>query len=117
MPKNILDNIESYGAVWGDESYPVPSHIGKGGGNTTGYVAYKVIEISFKNPIGKSKVTNMIVGIRKRTSGPDTGYLVIDLSASHYRVLLKPVTGEFWSENPEDKLKEMFNKEVESYLK
>jgi hypothetical protein len=85
-------------------------------GQSMGERDYKVIHIKFKKPIGKQDVTNLTIGIIKRTSGPDTGYLAIKpLKDGHYVNLSNgnnSIANEFYTETPAEVLRELINTEI-----
>lgn len=124
LPKNILDQIESVTPNSWEENMISPPTISKKGVGV-GSNNYKTIDLLFKTPIGHNKVTSLTIGLRKRTSGPGTGYLAIRGTKENNYVLLddKPehsVAIEFmeWEthEGSVPKLKELFDKEILKYL-
>lgn len=117
LPENILSNVD-YVENTGESAGPVPSNIK---GNTTGTVGYNGIAIVFKKPIGTQQVTSLGVHIRKRTSGPGTGYFMIDGTSKGYRVLMhdKPnhaISAEFYVDTPLELFKKMWKESVYSYF-
>ena len=86
-------------------------------GQSRGVIEYTVIEVIMKEHIGKSKITNFSVGIRKRTSGHDTGYLVISVHSESGALPAGPgaVAIEFWND-PDEWLKKLFDNEIKKYI-
>lgn len=118
LPSNILNNIGSYGAEWGKRSMNTP-HTTSNKGISTGTVDYTVVEAEFKKPIGKYEATSMLVGLRKRTSGPGTGYIAVSLKIRKHTQLNSPTNSvaiEFYGD-PAESLQELFNKEIAKLLK
>ena len=82
-----------------------------------GYNDYTTICLLFKSPMGKGKITDLTVGLRKRTNGPGTGYLAVKPGANGYTVL--PGTSaaiEFFNE-PSESLSELFKSTLENLMK
>lgn len=122
FPINITSKIDSFGSSGGwTRSMASPPTVSNKG-QSRGEIEYNVLTVIFTEPIGKAKITSLRVGLRKRTSGPGTGYLAISGSRQNNRVLiddtpskLQSVAIEFYT-NPVEKLKELFNKEIKKYI-
>lgn len=115
LPKNVIDSIESvegHGS-WA-QTFETPPNIK----NKTGVTSYNFISLEFNKPIGK--MTSLLVGLKKRTSGPGTGYIMLSpkggsnspyssvkLLDSHYG----GIATEFY-DDAEDMFKELYNKEI-----
>ena len=117
LPKYLTDNIESVEAAgYGMTTLPSPPTISKKGG-AMGVNDYTTICLIFKSPMGRSKMTDLTVGLKKRTSGPGTGYMALKPSANGHEIL--PVRGvaiEFFFE-PEKALEKLYRDSIESLAK
>lgn len=117
FPKIIVDNIskvEGHGSFKLNAVSP-PTISSKG--QSRGEIEYNVIDIHLKEPIGKNKVNAITVGLRKRTSGPGTGYLMLSILSNGSIILPeKQVATEFWTD-PSEILKELYDNEIKSYMK
>jgi hypothetical protein len=113
LPKNIIDNIEDVegsGALKNTGISP-PSVSNKG--QSRGVIEYTMITIFFKEPMGRQKITNLTVGLRKRTSGPGTGYLFLEVSGGWNRSMPGSAAAiEFWMDNPADQLRKLFDEKI-----
>lgn len=114
LPKNIISNIESVeGHGSWTQTFETPNTIK----NKTGVTSYNFISIHFKNPIGK--MTSLIVGLKKRTSGPGSGYIMLcptgGSSMPYSNIKILPGYGGIASEFYEDEIetiKELYDNEV-----
>jgi len=117
LPKNVVNNIkkvEGHGA-W-SQTFESPVTLRNKARND---IEYSFITLYFSNPIGK--MTELYVGIRKRTSGPGTGYLVLvpisnpsDKPYQSFKLLDTyhgGVATEFF-DNPETFLKKLYDTEI-----
>jgi hypothetical protein len=87
LPKYVIDNIaEVEPAGYGLTDMATPSSI-TNKGQSRGSVDYTAIILIFKKPMGTSKITHLTIGLRKRTSGPGTGYIALKPTANYHYVL------------------------------
>ena len=117
LPKNIIDNIED---VEGSGSWKTsgvsPSSVSNKG-QSRGVIEYTMIGIYFKEPIGRQKVTILTVGLRKRTSGPGTGYLFMEVSGGWNQSMPDSACAiEFMADNPSDQLKKLFDEKIKLFI-
>ena len=70
LPKYVIDNIESVEASGYSKTAMVSPPTISNKGQSRGENDYNTIVLIFKKPMGKSKTTELTVGLRKRTSGP-----------------------------------------------
>lgn len=115
LPKSIWDRvteIETKGS-W-TESFNTPTTISKKG-SAYGSLAYNTIILNFDTPIGQEKIYAMRIGIRKRTSGPGTGYLAIDLKTRGKDLISGGVASEFYNDEV-DTLRDLYNDEVAKFI-
>ena len=85
LPKKLTDKISDVtSAGWGEQMVTPPTTSNKG--QSRGEVEYKCIVLNFIEEIGSAKVTSMTVGLRKRTSGPGTGYIAIEIISSGHTI-------------------------------
>ena len=116
FPKTLIDNIESVEAAgYGKTNMISPPTISNKG-QSRGYNDYTSITLIFQKPIGRMKITEMAVGIRKRTSGPGTGYIATDLTASGHMVPGAECAVEFWSDDPVHFLTKLYNEKIKAFL-
>jgi hypothetical protein len=118
LPKNVIDNIED---VEGSGSWKTtgisPSTVSNKG-QSRGVVEYTMIGISLKSPMGRQKVTHITVGLRKRTSGPGTGYFYMEVSGGWDKSMPDSACAiEFggWGD-PADTLKKLFEEKIKIYI-
>lgn len=99
LPKNITDAIK-YVEPNGNRDMATPPTISNKG-QSRGSIGYKSVELGFEK--GKTQFSDgLTIGLRKRTSGPFTGYIAI---YGHG----KEAATEFF-DNPIEALKELYNK-------
>jgi len=88
-------------------------------GQSTGQNEYKTINFYFKEPYGDAKITDILVGLRKGTSGSHSGYIAIKLrtekfSTSTSRPVIERAIEYSWE--PDSALKKLYIKEFEEYM-
>jgi hypothetical protein len=116
LPKTITDNIESVEAAgYGKTNMISPPTISNKG-QSRGYNDYTSIILIFQKPIGRNKVTEMTVGLRKRTSGPGTGYIAVDLTANGHDIPGAETAVEFWSDDAQYFLEKLYNEKIKAFL-
>lgn len=121
LPKTVIDEIkevEGHGA-W-SQTFETPPNIK----NKSGVTSYNFITLEFKKPIGK--MSSLSVGLRKRTSGPLTGYLVLipytNTRHNSPHVTILPGYGgiatEFYGdlEDSADSLRELYNDKIKPVI-
>jgi len=118
FPKKILDSVSEIEPNHNSNMICPPSVKIKGAGY--GSIDYKSIILIFDKPIGKSKIDSLTIGIRKRTSGPNTGYLAIKGTKDNGSILMETVPNnsvsiEFY-DNAEEMLKKLFDEELTKYI-
>jgi hypothetical protein len=117
LPKYVIDNIESVEASGYFKTTLASPPTVSNKGQSMGYNDYTTITLIFKKPMGKSKTTELIVGLRKRTSGPGTGYLAFQPTANgHYVLPEQSVAIEFGAAAPE-RLGLLYTKSLENLMK
>jgi len=116
LPKKITDNI-NYVEPNGYSLMISPPTISNKG-QSTGENDYQSIFINFNSPVGSQKLTGLTIGLRKRTSGPDTGYIGIKPSFENGKSLSgqSSFAAEFYT-NPEEALEKLFNDNILKYTK
>lgn len=117
LPKYVINNIEEVEAAgYFKTEMATPSTISNKG-PSRGYADYTSIVIIFKNPIGSSKTTHLEIGLRKRTSGPGTGYIALKPTSNHYQILPnRSVAIEFY-DDPAEALGRLFSKQLNKLMK
>ena len=125
LPSKVLKNISELEPNY-NETMASPHDASKKGVGT-GFVEYKGIGVIMKDP-KPDKLSGFTVGIRKRTSGPGTGYIAIKGSIKKKNSLDHQipigdyknnysVATEFWVDGmAEEKLRELFDKYLAKYL-
>ena len=117
LPKYVIDNIESVEASGYFKTNLVSPPTVSNKGQSRGENDYTTIVLIFKNPMGKSKTTELTVGLRKRTSGPGTGYLAVKPTAKgHYVLPEHSAAIEFYDAAPES-LAELYKNTLENLMK
>jgi hypothetical protein len=109
FPKRLLDAATHIEPNSYDTMISPPTVSNKGQSNGT--ILYKTINFYFKEPYGKDKIKNIQVGLRKGTSGRDTGYIAVELMMEKKKV---EHAVEF-SWEPIEALKKLYIKEIEQY--
>jgi len=120
LPKNIVKQITELEPNY-REIMASPSPAGKKGVGT-GETEYKAIGVFFGNS-KKGKLHFLTIGIRKRTSGPGTGYIAISASTDQrHSIELGPynpgrnsVAAEFYDNAPEE-LGKLFQTHLAKYI-
>lgn len=117
LPKYVIDNIESVEASGYFKTSMVSPPTVSNKGQSRGETDYTAIVLIFKKPMGKSKTTELQVGLRKRTSGPGTGYLAVKPTANgHYVLPEQSVAIEFYDAAPE-RLGQLYAQSLENLMK
>jgi hypothetical protein len=117
LPKYVIDNIESVEAAGYSTSELLSPPTVSNKGQSRGSNEYTTIILIFKNPMGKSKTTELMVGLRKRTSGPGTGYLAVKPTANgHYVLPEHSAAIEFYDAAPE-RLADLYKSTLEKLMK
>jgi hypothetical protein len=76
-----------------------------------------VLTVILSEPVGKSKISYFTVGIRKRTNGPDTGYLAISAESESGRLPLdKGSCAIAYWDDPAEWLRKLYDKEIKKYM-
>jgi hypothetical protein len=118
LPKEIIDNIEEVEGSGARKNAGISPPTVSNKGQSRGEIEYTMIGIYFKEPIGRSKITHLAVGLRKRTSGPGTGYLYLEVSGGWNRSMPGSACAiEFMMDNPADRLKTLFDEKINHLLK
>jgi len=116
LPKKLTDNIGDVTSVgYGDSMVSPPSVSNKG--QSRGEIEYKTIMLNFKEPIGKNNITNMTVGLRKRTMGPGTGYIAVEIHSHNHTVPSGQHAIEFGMDDPHEKLAKLYTEKFAALMK
>ena len=117
LPKYVIDNIESVEAAgYGKTSLVSPPSISNKG-QSMGFNDYTTICLIFKSPMGKSKTTELVVGLRKRTSGPGTGYIAVKPTASGHYVLPNQSDAIEFYDAAAERLGDLYKNTLENLMK
>lgn len=117
LPKYVTDNIESVEAAGYFKTNMVSPPTVSNKGQSRGENDYTAIVLIFKKPMGKSKTTELMVGLRKRTSGPGTGYIAVKPTTDgHYVLPNQSEAIEFYDAAPE-RLADLYKKSLENLMK
>jgi hypothetical protein len=111
LPKDVVDNIAEVEAAGYGKTNMITPPSTSNKGQSRGELDYTTIYIHFSNTMGRNKIKGMTVGLRKRTSGPGTGYVAISLDG----VPGGTFAGEFYNK-PEDELAKLWNENVKPLL-
>jgi len=115
LPKKLTDNISDVTSVgWEDTMVSPPSVSNKG--QSRGEIEYKPIVLNFIEPVGKNKISAMTVGLRKRTSGPGTGYIAIEVTSGNHTIPSGQQAIEFYM-SPEESLTKLYKEKIEPLMK
>ena len=76
-----------------------------------------MIHIGLLKPMGKNKIMGISLGLRKRTSGPGTGYLFMKVVPDWRHTLGPDAEGaiEFW-DDPSHFLNKLYNEKFKSWF-
>lgn len=116
LPKNVIDNIESVEAAGYFKTNLASPPTVSNKGQSRGENDYTTITLIFKKPIGKSKTTELQVGLRKRTSGPGTGYLAVKPTASGHYVLPEHSAAIEFIDSPEVGLSRLYDNVLKNII-
>ena len=115
LPKKLTDNISDVtGAGWKDQMVTPPTTSNKG--QSRGEVEYTTIVLNFIEPVGKNEITHITVGLRKRTSGPGTGYLAMEVGSGGHTVTDGEHAIEFM-DRPDEFLGKLYKEKIEPLMK
>ena len=81
-------------------------------GQSRGVNEYKTIDFTFKEPYGHFKIKGMTVGLKKGTSGRDTGYIAVKLNLPNEYVE-KAIEFQWGAK---DSFQKLYDNELEKYL-
>ena len=81
-------------------------------GQSRGVNEYKTIDFTFKEPYGHFKIKGMTVGLKKGTSGRDTGYISVKLNLPNEYV----ENAVEFSWEPKKAFQKLYDTELEKYL-
>jgi hypothetical protein len=117
LPKYVVNNIEEVEAAgYSKVEMATPSTISNKG-QSRGYADYTSIIVIFKNPMGSSKTTHLEIGLRKRTSGPGTGYIALKPTSNYNQILPnRSVAIEFY-DDPAEALGRLFSEQLNKIMK
>ncbi len=117
LPAKITKNIDAVEANgYGGESHISPPTVSNKG-QSRGEIEYKMIHIGLLKPMGKNKIMGISLGLRKRTSGPGTGYLYMKVVPDWRHTLGPDAEGaiEFW-EDPASFLQKLYNEKFKNWF-
>lgn len=115
LPKEIIDNIKEVEAAGYFKTNMVSPSTVSNKGQSRGENDYTTIDLIFEKPMGKNKITHMSIGLRKRTSGPGTGYLAISIGSNHHSIPNGEHAIEFRF-NPEDSLRKLYDEKFKPLI-
>jgi hypothetical protein len=110
FPKKLMDAVTHIEPNMYNMMVSPPTVSNKG--QSTGENAYKTINFYFKEPYGEEKIKDILVGLRKGTSGPSTGYIAIKMVME--KSIVEHAVEYAWE--PIDRVKKMYVKEFEKYV-
>lgn len=117
LPKYVINNIaEVEAAGYGLTNMSSPPTVSKKG-QSRGSIDYTSIAIIFNNPMGTSKITHLVVGLRKRTSGPGTGYIALKPTSNYSYVLPEQSVAIEFFDAPHEALNNLFMDKVNNLMK
>ena len=120
LPSKVVKNIDAVEANGYGKEQALSPHDASKKGVGTGEVGYHMIHIGLLKPIGPKKVTAITLGLRKRTSGPGTGYIYMKVAPDwrHNYGADGQAATEFWMDNKHasEKIKELCDTKFKSYL-
>jgi hypothetical protein len=115
LPKSLTDNIESVEAAGYFKTNMISPSTVSNKGQSRGYNDYTAIILIFDKPIGRNKITEMEIGLRKRTSGPGTGYIAVKPTASGHIIPGAECATEFYND-ASDGLEKLYNEKIKGFL-
>ena len=117
LPSKIVKNIDAVEANgYGKSSHISPPTVSNKG-QSRGEIEYHTIGIGLLKPMGKNKITAITLGLRKRTSGPGTGYLYMKVAPDWRHTLGPDAQGaiEFW-DDPSYFLQKLYNEKFKNWF-
>ena len=117
LPSNIVKNIDAVEANGYGKSSAISPPTVSNKGQSRGEIEYHKIGIGLLKPMGKNKITAITLGLRKRTSGPGTGYLFMKVAPDWRHNLGPDAEGaiEFW-EDPASFLQKLYNEKFKNWF-
>lgn len=116
LPKKITDQIKEVEAAgyFKTEMNTPPTISNKG--PSRGAADYTAIVLIFEKPLGKAKVDSLQVGIRKRTSGPGTGYLAVAPYSGGSRVIPEGSVSIEFFDSSENQLTRLYDNVLKNIM-
>ena len=117
LPSNIVKNIDAVEANGYGKSSAISPPTVSNKGQSRGTIEYHKIGIGLLKPMGKNKITAITLGLRKRTSGPGTGYLFMKVAPDWRHNLGPDAEGaiEFW-DDPSHFLQKLYNEKFKNWF-
>jgi len=117
LPSKIVKNIDAVEANGYGKSSAISPPTVSNKGQSRGEIEYHKISIGLLKPMGKNKITAITLGLRKRTSGPGTGYLFMKVAPDWRHNLGPDAEGaiEFW-EDPAHFLSKLYNEKFSNWF-
>ena len=117
LPSKIVKNIDAVEANGYGKSSAISPPSVSNKGQSRGTIEYHQIGIGLLKPMGKNKITAITLGLRKRTSGPGTGYLYMKVAPDWRHNLGPDAEGaiEFW-EDPASFLQKLYNEKFSNWF-
>lgn len=109
FPQHVLKAADSISGNGYDTMVSPPSVSNKG--QSRGVNEYKTISFYYREPYGKNKIRNILVGLRKGTSGRDTGYIAVKMTLDSKHV--EHAIEFAWE--PVEALEKLYTEEFEKY--
>ncbi len=117
LPKYVIDNIDEVEASgYGLSNLATPSTI-TNKGQSRGSIDYRSIVLIFKKPMGSSKTTHLEIGLRKRTSGPGTGYIALKPTSNYHYILPEQSVAIEFYDNEEEAIGKLFADKLNKIMK
>ena len=117
LPSNIVKNIDAVEANGYGKSSAISPPTVSNKGQSRGEIEYHKIGIGLLKPMGRNKITAITLGLRKRTSGPGTGYLYMKVAPDWRHTLGPDAEGaiEFW-DDPATTLNKLYNEKFKNWF-
>ena len=99
LPKEVVNNIEDVEGSGTLKNTGISPPTVSNKGQSRGEIEYTMITLYLAKEMGKQKIKHITIGLRKRTSGPGTGYLYMEVDGGWNNSMPDSACAiEFWDD-------------------
>ena len=117
LPSKITKNIKEVEGSGAYKSVAISPPTVSNKGQSRGEIEYTTIYIYLDKPMGRNKVEGITVGLRKRTSGPGTGYLYMSVKPDQHHSFGPDAEGAIeFIDDPSYFLQKLYNQKFKNWF-